>query len=147
MQNELTNSVDEAPPCYFPVSRQRQIYIVLMLNTSVNLNEFFIPYFPLYKIPFKFFNSDYSEVQTVQTDFCLLKLYFMLLIQTQIEQIQCIKNYWLSGLIRGHTKITSPQKCKMLDPSPLYVTISHFSHYTHSSSLCHQAKSDIFFLN
>ena len=127
MQNELTNSVDEAPPCYFPVSRQRQICIVLMLNTSVNLNEFFIPYFPLYKIPFKFFNSDYSEVQTVQTDFCLLKLYFMLLIQTQIEQIQCIKNQWFS---KGPYKNKITAKMQNVRPlSPLCHRQSLFALY------------------
>ena len=45
---------------------------------------------------------------------------------------------------RGHSKMTSPQKCQILDPPPPYVTVSHFYHYNPSPP-CHQANSDKLF--
>ena len=144
MQNELTNDVDQAPPCYFRASRQRQICIILTLNTSVNLNEFFNPYFSLYKIPSNYFNSDYSKVQTIQIDFCLPKLYFMLLIQTQIEQIQSIKKLLTDLFNKGPFK--SNVTSKMQNFRPLSPPCHRQSLFRLSlSSLCDQAKSDILF--
>ena len=45
---------------------------------------------------------------------------------------------------RDHSKMTSPQKCQILDPSPPYVTVSHFYHYNPSPP-CHHANIDKLF--
>ena len=144
MQNELTNDVDQLPPRYFRFSRQRQICIILILHTSVNLNKFFNPCFSLYKIPSNYFNSDYSKVQPIQIDFCLQKLQFMLLIRIQIEQIQSIKKLLADLFNKGSFKNNVTAKMQNFRPlSPLCHRQSLFRLYP--SPLCHQAKSDNLF--
>ena len=119
--------------------------MILMLSTSVNLNEFLNPYFLLYKILSNYFNSDYLKVQTIQIDFCLSKLYFMLCnIRTEIEQIQCINKPLADWLSKGPFKNNVTSKLQNFRPSSPYVTVSHFFHST-PSYLCHQTKSDILF--
>ena len=146
MQNELTNDVDQAPPCYFRDSRQRQICsIILMLNTSVNLNEFFNPYFSLCKISSNYFNYDYLKVQTIQTDFCLSKLYFILLIQTQIEQIQFIKKLLADLFDKGPFKKNVTAKMQNFRPLSSYPTVSHFFNYTPSPCVTRQKATFSFF--
>ena len=49
-----------------------------------------------------------------------------------------------SVLLRGHSKMTSPPKCQILDPLLPFVTVSHFFHYTPSPP-CHQANNDKLF--
>ena len=58
----------------------------------------------------------------------------------------CVINYFRikqkhssnSLLIRGHSKMTSPQKYQILDSLPPYVTISHFFQYTLSPCVIRQ---------
>ena len=91
-----------------------------MLNTSVNLNKFFNPYFSLYKIPSNYFNSNYSKIQTIQINFSLPKLYFMLLIRNQIEQIQCINKLLADWFNKGPFKNNVTAKMQNFrPPSPL----------------------------
>ena len=37
------------------------------------------------------------------------------------------EQYFFPEEIRGHSEMTSPQKCQVLDPPSPYVTVSHFS--------------------
>ena len=52
---------------------------------------------------------------------------------------QCsLLSRWSMGMashvtFRGNSKMTSPRKCKILDPPSPYVNVSHFFHYTPSN--------------
>ena len=64
--------------------------------------------------------------------------------RVSLHSVFAIQKYFgIQKFFRGHSKITSPRKCQILDLSSFYVAVSHFFHYT--SSPCHQANSDKLF--
>ena len=50
-----------------------------------------------------------------------------------------------NALVWGHSKMSLPRKCQILDlPPPPYVTVSYFFHYTLSIHVTRQIVTNIF---
>ena len=70
------------PRLYVLVNSYKDFFLRLF---SYEESIFFIPYFYFFifhKIPSNDLNSDYSNILTIQIDFCFVKSYFSLLIRT-----------------------------------------------------------------